>query len=61
MTYAYFNELPVACEFSLNGTKFIKRSTRTAKLVEFNRWFWFGSRDLCIVGKYSRLSKDYFS
>ena len=60
MTYAYFNELPVKCEFSLNGNKCKKRSTMTAELIEFNRWFYFSKHDLCVVNDYCRLDKDYF-
>ena len=61
MQYAYFKELPVGALFSLNGTPFSKRSSRTAALVEFDRWFYFGQKDLCVVGKYSRLAADYFT
>tara|TARA_R110000764_G_scaffold217351_1_gene304479 strand:- start:41 stop:298 length:258 start_codon:yes stop_codon:yes gene_type:complete len=61
MQYVYFKELPVGTLFSLNGTRFSKRSTKTAALVEFNRWFYFRQKDLCVVGKYSRLAADYFT
>ena len=61
MQYAYFKELPVGALFSLNGTRYSKRSSRTAALVEFDRWFYFGQKDLCVVGKYSRLAADYFT
>jgi len=61
MQYVYFKELPVGTLFSLNGTRFSKRSTRTAALVEFDRWFYFGQKDLCVVGPYSRLAADYFT
>ena len=61
MQYAYFKELPVGTLFSLNGTRYSKRSSRTAALVEFDRWFYFGQKDLCVVGKYSRLAADYFT
>ena len=61
MQYVYFKELPVGTRFSLNGTRFSKRSSRTAALVEFDRWFYFGQKDLCVVGKYSRLAADYFT
>ena len=49
MQYVYFKELPVGTLFSLNGTRFSKRSSRTAALVEFDRWFYFGQKDLCVV------------
>ena len=59
--YIYFNELPVSCEFSYNGNRYVKQSTRTAALPEFNRWFYFGQRDLCVVSHYCRLATDYFN
>jgi len=58
--YAYFNELPAKASFSLNGTACIKQSSRTARMPEFNRWFYFGMRDLCIVAPHSRLDANYF-
>lgn len=57
--YAYFNELPVKTVFNLNGNTWIKRSTRTAEIVDpgcyAGMWFYFGKRDLCVVNTYSRL------
>lgn len=50
--YVYFRDLPVGAEFVLNGNRCKKRSSRTADLVEYDRWFYFGQRDLCIVGLY---------
>ena len=58
--YAYFVELPIKTEFVLNGNLCVKRSTRTLFLPEFNRWFYTGKRELCIVAPYCRLSSDYF-
>ena len=63
--YAYFNELPVTTIFSRNGNRYIKKSTRTAKIVKpveySNLWFYFGNRDLCIVNYHSRSSTEYFN
>ena len=61
MQYIHFNELPVNCEFSYNGNVCVKQSTRTANMPEFNRWFYFGMRDLCVVNQYCRLDTDYFT
>ena len=63
--YIYFNELPTRALFSLNGSSYIKQSTRTAYLPETNRWFYMGMLDLCVVatgdaGSYCRLTTDYF-
>lgn len=58
--YVYFEELPVNAVFSLAGNSWVKRSSRTADLPEYDRWFYMGKWDLCIVGNYSRLSDDYF-
>lgn len=58
--YAYFNELPLKTVFSSNGNMWVKRSTRTAKLVEYRKTFYFDKKHLCIVGEYSRLSANYF-
>lgn len=57
--YSYFNELPLKALFVLHGNEYRKESSRTAHLLEYDRRFYIGKRDLCIVGKYSRLSEDY--
>ena len=59
--YAYFNELPAKTVFNYNGNLCIKQSTRTAKYTAYDHWFYFGQRDLCIVGTYSRLDSEYFN
>ena len=58
--YIYFRELPINASFSFNGNKYRKQSTRTAKLLEYSRVFYFGQRDLCIVGRHNRLATGYF-
>ena len=60
MQYAYFNELPIGASFVSNGNQCRKRSTRTAELIDFKRWFYFSAKELCIVGKHSRLDQNYF-
>ena len=50
--YIYFKDIPLNSEFSYNGNRWKKQSTRTARItkpVEFNgTWFYFGKTDLCI-------------
>ena len=58
--YIYFAELPLKTEFILNGNRCVKRSSRTLFLVEFNRWFYTGKNELCIVSPYCRLALNYF-
>lgn len=59
--YAHFEALPVSTVFCLNGNLYRKQSTRTAALVHcsakfiYGRWFYFGKKELCIVGPYSLL------
>jgi len=59
--YAYYKELPVGTHYSYNGNHWIKQSTRTAQLPEYDRWFYFGEFDLCVVGRYCRLGETYFT
>lgn len=58
--YAYFSELPIATLFVQNGNFVQKVSTRTGRLLDYDRVFYFGRRELCIVGEHSRLAADYF-
>lgn len=53
--YVYFDELPVKSEFWLNGNKWVKRSSRTAYLPDYDRWFYFGKKELVVVNKHSRI------
>ena len=55
--YVYFEELPLKTEFHLNGNTYRKRSSRTADLPEYNRWFYFGRRELVIVGTHDRIEE----
>ncbi len=53
--YTYFKDIPVGYDFSLNGYRWLKKSTRTASIikpVEFTgTWFYFGKKRLCILTK----------
>ena len=40
-----FCAIPVGTRFEFNGNAYIKRSTRTAFLIEFDRVFYFSIRD----------------
>lgn len=46
-----FAELPVGDSFTANGNVWTKISSRTAKLIEFNRTFYFGKREIVTVGR----------
>lgn len=58
---ARFSELPSRTEFHLNGNTYVKRSTSTADLPAYGRWFRFRASELCVVGRHSRLADDYFA
>lgn len=53
--YVKFEELPLKTEFSYNGNKWVKQSTRTAFLPDYNRTFYMQRKTLCIVGVHSRI------
>ena len=40
-----FHELAFGNVFRVNGNIYIKQSSRTACLVEYSRWFYFGKRE----------------
>ncbi len=56
--YTYFKDIPVGDEFSLNGNRWVKKSTRTASIIkplEFTgTWFYFGKKDLCILTQFKQ-------
>jgi hypothetical protein len=58
--YIYFNELPYGAEFSLNGNRWRKRSTRTAVMLKPVGYSgvcsYFVQRELCTVGLHSRMA-----
>jgi hypothetical protein len=53
--YIYFRDMPLRTLFVLNGNRCQKVSTRTARLLDYNRTFYFGQRELCIVGHHDRI------
>lgn len=53
--YAHFEDLPIGTIYHSNGNTWRKRSTRTADLIGYNRWFYWGKKELAIVGEYSKL------
>ena len=48
-----FNQLPIGCQFSLNGNQYRKRSTRTAEIDKPQQyagtWFYFGQKELVLI------------
>lgn len=60
--YIHFNDLPIKAYFSRNGNEWMKRSTRTAEIVKpeeySGTWFYFGERELCIVGLHDRIATN---
>lgn len=45
-----FGTLPIGAEFTCNGNLCIKRSKRTAELVNFKRTFYFGKSEVVTIG-----------
>lgn len=43
----YFSELYVGQQFNCNGNLYVKRSSKTAYLVEYKRTFYFRHYALC--------------
>lgn len=41
-----FSDLAIGNVFRMNGNIYVKQSTRTAWLVEYSRWFYFGKREI---------------
>lgn len=52
--YVYFKDLPLNALFTYNGNKCKKVSSRTALYIEYNRRFYFGQNDICIIGSHNR-------
>ena len=50
--YIYFKDIPLYREFTLNGYRYLKKSSRTAYIIRPDEyvgvWRWFGKNDLCI-------------
>lgn len=55
LMYAHFENLPVSTIFCQNGNTYRKQSGRTAKLLEYDRVFYFSKKEYCVVGPYSLL------
>jgi hypothetical protein len=45
MTGVYFEELRIGRLFHLNGNDYIKQSTRTARLLAYDRVFYIGKQE----------------
>jgi len=45
-----FNALPVGAHFTCNGNRCVKRSTATARLVDYDRTFYFCKREVVSIG-----------
>lgn len=45
-TFYDFREVPVGDTFWSNGNEYVKRTTRTARLIKYNRIFYFRNDDL---------------
>lgn len=53
--YEYFANLPNKTIFTFNGDWYQKVTTRTAKILQYGNKYYFGKRELCVVGRYCRL------
>lgn len=53
--YEYFANLPHKTIFAFNGDWYQKATTRTATLLQYGSRYYFGKRDLCVVGRYCHL------
>jgi len=47
---ATFRELPVGAHFTCNGSRCIKESSRTARLIDYGRVFYFRAIDRITIG-----------
>lgn len=48
---ATFQRLPIGADFAHNGNRYVKMTTRTAHLVEYDRRFYFGRREFVTVDR----------
>lgn len=48
---ATFQRLPIGADFAHNGNRYVKMTTRTAHLIEYNRRFYFGRREFVTVDR----------
>jgi len=56
--YIKFQDIPMRAVFFCNGNQCQKVSTRTARLIEYGRTFYFSQRELCVVGEYCALKES---
>lgn len=45
-----FRALPVGAHFMCNGNRCVKQSTATARLVDYDRVFYFGKTEVVGIG-----------
>lgn len=48
---AIFSRVPLDVEFTRNGNRYTKTTTRTAHLHKYNRRFYFGQREYVEVSR----------
>lgn len=48
---ATFGSVPVGTDFAHNGNHYVKMTTRTAHLIEYDRRFYFGRREFVTVDR----------
>jgi len=52
MSWNHFESLTVGTVFEFNGNHFVKQSTRTARMLEYDRrLFYFGMKDVVTIEK----------
>lgn len=59
-TFCKFSDIRVGDTFYANGNQYIKKSTRTALLVEYGRTFYYGQNEVVstkLVGMRAALAK----
>jgi hypothetical protein len=52
MSWNHFESLTVGTVFEFNGNHFVKQSTRTARMLEYDRrLFYFGMKEVVTIEK----------
>jgi hypothetical protein len=49
MKTIYFKDIKPGQVFYCNGNKCFKRSSKTATLLEFNKWYYFEQNAICTL------------
>jgi len=44
-----FKDVKIGSDFYFNGTTFIKKSNRTAWLINKTHWFYFSKSEICKI------------